>query len=102
MYILECCNGSFYTGSTQNLEARLEQHQQGEGSNFTSKHLPVKLVYQEEYERIDEAFSREKQIQGWSRLKKLALIKSSFDQLSNLSECKNLTNASFHINPKSE
>ena len=100
MYILECSNGSFYVGSTQNIEARIEQHQQGEGSNFTKKHLPVKLVYQEEYVRIDEAFSREKQVQGWSRAKKLALINNSFNQLLNLSECKNLTNASFHTDQK--
>ena len=88
MYILECSNGSFYTGSTQNIEARLEQHQQGQGADFTSKHLPVKLVYQEEYERIDEAFSREKQVQGWSRVKKLALIQEKFDQLPALSKSK--------------
>lgn len=86
MYILECSDCSFYTGSTQNIEARLEQHQQGQGSNFTSKNLPVKLVYFEEYERIDEAFSREKQIQGWSRAKKLALIQGAFDQLIELSK----------------
>ena len=86
MYILECSDGSFYVGSTQNIEVRLEQHQQGQGSNFTSKNLPVKLVYQEEYERIDEAFSREKQIQGWSRAKKLALIHGEFNLLPALSK----------------
>ncbi|MDE2420272.1 MAG: GIY-YIG nuclease family protein [Gammaproteobacteria bacterium] len=86
MYILKCSNGSFYVGSTQNIEARLEQHQQGQGSNFTRKHFPVKLVYQEEYDRIDEAFSREKQIQGWSRAKKLALIRGEFDLLPTLSK----------------
>ena len=64
MYILECANGQYYTGSTKDLEVRLYQHQNGEGANFTKKHLPVKLVYFEEYERIDEAFYREKQIQG--------------------------------------
>ncbi len=86
MYILECCDGSFYTGSTTFLEARLVQHQNGEGANFTASHLPVKLVYQEEYERIDEAFGREKQIQGWTRVKKLALIQGEFDLLIELSK----------------
>lgn len=86
MYILECADGCFYTGSTQNIEARLFQHQNGEGAKFTASRLPVKLVYQEEYERIDEAFSREKQIQGWSRAKKLALIHGDFDQLPALSK----------------
>src|SRR5512133_774721 len=74
MYILECADGSYYTGSTRYLELRVKQHQNGEGANHTKKHLPVKLVYFEEYSRIDEAFYREKQIQGWSRRKKIALI----------------------------
>ena len=67
MYILECANGCYYTGSTNNLERRLEQHQNGEDTNFTKKHLPVKLVYFEEFQRINEAFSAKKQVQGWSR-----------------------------------
>ena len=74
MYILECSDGSYYTGSTTNLELRLQQHQNGEGANHTKKRLPVKLVYYEEYARIDEAFYREKQVQGWCRKKKEALI----------------------------
>lgn len=74
MYILECADGSYYTGSTTNLELRLAQHQAGEGANHTKKRLPVKMVYYEEYARIDEAFYREKQVQGWSRKKKEALI----------------------------
>lgn len=76
MYILECSDSSYYTGSTNNLELRLQQHQNGEGANHTKKKLPVMLVYYEEFERIDEAFYREKQVQGWSRKKKEALINS--------------------------
>jgi putative endonuclease len=60
MYILECADGSYYTGSTNNLELRLWQHQNGAGANHTKKRLPVKLVYAEEFDRIDEAFYREK------------------------------------------
>ncbi len=86
MYILECGDGSYYTGSTNNLEFRLAQHQNGEGANHTKKHQPVKLVYFEEYQRIDEAFYREKQVQGWSRNKKEALIKGEFDKLTHLSK----------------
>jgi putative endonuclease len=85
MYILECSNGAFYTGSTNNLVLRMEQHENGEGANFTKKLLPVKLVYVEEYERIDEAFQREKQVQGWSRKKKLALINGQHEMLPALS-----------------
>ena len=86
MYILECADGSYYTGSTKNLELRLAQHQAGEGANHTKKRLPVELVYFEEFKRIDEAFYREKQVQGWSRKKKEALIKGEFDKLSDLSK----------------
>lgn len=87
MYILECFDGSYYTGSTNNLELRLQQHQNGEGANHTRKHLPVELVYFEEYERIDEAFKREKQIQGWGRKKKKALINRDLEKLHSLAEC---------------
>ena len=81
MYILECIDGSYYTGSTNNLEIRLAQHQAGEGANHTKKRLPVKLVYFEEFQRIDDAFYREKQIQGWSRKKKEVLINGDSEKL---------------------
>jgi len=67
IYILECSNGSYYTGSTKDLELRICQHQNGEGAKYTKKKLPVKLVYFEEFQRIDEAFHREKQVQGWGK-----------------------------------
>ncbi len=84
MYILECSDGSYYTGSTKELEMRLAQHQAGVGAKHTSKRLPVKLVYVEEYERIDDAFYREKQVQGWRREKKEALIFWEYDSLPHL------------------
>lgn len=86
MYILKCSNGLYYVGSTNNLDLRIEQHNMGEGANFTKKHLPIELVYFEEYDRIDEAFKREKQIQGWSRKKKEALINGEFEKLPELSK----------------
>ena len=85
MYILECADGSFYTGSTKDINLRLAQHESGEGSNHTRKRLPVKLVYCEEYDRIDDAFLREKQVQRWSRKKKIALIKLAYEKLPKLS-----------------
>src|SRR5438105_846206 len=91
MYILECADNSYYTGSTNNLELRIQQHQNGEGANHTKERLPVKLVYAEEFERIDQAFYREKQVQGWSRRKKEALIKGMPEELHNLAECMNET-----------
>ena len=86
MYILECSDGSYYTGSTNNLELRMEQHQNGEGANHTKKRLPVKLLYTEEFTRVDDAFYREKQVQGWSRKKKEALMNGDFGKLSHLSK----------------
>lgn len=74
MYILECCDDSYYVGSTKDLERRLVEHQDGTGSNYTARRLPVKRIYLEEYERVDEAFYREKQVQGWRRAKREALI----------------------------
>ena len=89
MYILECADGSYYTGSTIDIDLRMKQHQAGEGANHTKKRLPTKLVYFEEYSRIDEAFFREKQVQGWNRQKKEALINSKPEILNELAECKN-------------
>lgn len=89
MYILTCSNGAYYTGSTNNLNLRLQQHQSGNGANFTKKHLPVVHVYSEEYARVQDAFYREKQIQGWSRKKKEALIQGFPEKLHGLAECKN-------------
>jgi putative endonuclease len=86
VYILECSNGMFYTGSTIDLARRFKEHQEGLGANFTKKYLPIKLVYVEIFERIDTAFYREKQIQGWSRKKKMALINNQKDQLPELSK----------------
>jgi superfamily II DNA or RNA helicase len=88
MYILQCADGSFYTGSTKELSLRIEQHKNGEGANFTANNLPVKLVYYETFDRIDEAFAREKQIQKWSRAKKIALIQGDIEKLKNLSNSK--------------
>lgn len=86
MYILECCDGSYYTGSTNDLDFRVEQHQKGEGANHTKKRLPVTLVYCQEFMRVEDAFYREKQVQGWSRRKKEALIKNNPNSLPMLSK----------------
>lgn len=84
MYILLCSNGSYYTGSTNNLELRLKQHQNGEGANHTKKYLLATLVYYEEYQRVEDAFYREKQVQGWNRKKKEALINGDHNLLPEL------------------
>ncbi len=89
IYILECADSSFYTGSTIDLPRRLWEHENGLGANHIKKRLPVKLVYAEYYERVTDAFEREKQVQGWSRAKKIALMNSNWDRLHILAECRN-------------
>lgn len=84
-YILQCANGEYYVGSTTDLDKRLQEHQAGLGAKFTRTHLPVKLVYYEEYPSISQAFGRERQLHGWSRAKKEALINGDLDQLRTLS-----------------
>lgn len=86
MYILECSDGSYYVGSTKCLERRLLEHKQGVGANYTSKRLPIELVYCEEYERINDAFYREKQVQGWRRAKRQALINGNAELLPALAK----------------
>ena len=86
MYILECADGSYYVGSTRNLEQRILQHQQGLGAKYTSVRLPVKLVYGEEYERVADAYAREKQVQGWRREKREALINGDPELLPKLAK----------------
>lgn len=65
--------------------------QNSEGANHTKKRLPEELVYVEEFDRIETAFYRKKQIHGWSRAKKEALINKNIDSLKKLAECKNET-----------
>jgi putative endonuclease len=84
-YMLRCGDGSYYVGSTRHLEHRLEQHYSGRGSEYTSKRMPVELVYVEEFNDIGTAYRREKQIQGWSRRKREALIEGEHSSLPAMS-----------------
>ena len=86
MYILECSDGSYYVGSTKDLEYRLSEHQSGKGAKYISRRLPVKLLYSEEYERVVDAYTREKQVQNWSRAKREALINSNEEVLPKLAK----------------
>ncbi|SDL02527.1 GIY-YIG nuclease superfamily protein [Sphingobacterium mizutaii] len=91
MYILLCSDNSYYAGSTKNLGFRLEQHQSGNGANYTKKRLPVELVYFEIFPRIGDAYRREKQVQGWSNKKKMLLIYGCLDELKEAAKCINST-----------
>ncbi len=85
VYILQCSDGTYYTGSTNNMELRLAEHENGEGSVYTINRLPIKMVYCEECQNILDAFLREKQVQGWSRKKKEALIQGDANSLPKFS-----------------
>lgn len=86
VYIVKCNDETFYTGSTWDLEKRLYEHQSGFGSDYTSKKLPIELVFSEYFDSIETAYKREKQIQGWSHKKKEALINRDFIKLEKLSK----------------
>ena len=89
VYILECADRSFYTGVTNNLDSRLWEHQNGIiESCYTFNKRPVSLVYFELYDLIKIAIAREKQLKGWSRGKKEALIAQDWDTLRRLSKKK--------------
>ena len=88
VYILECSDGSYYTGSTVcDPDARVWEHNNDEdrAARYTIKRRPVTLVYTERYDSIESAFRRERQLHGWSRRKKQALIDGRIDDLIELS-----------------
>jgi putative endonuclease len=83
-YMLECADGTYYVGSTVDLERRVAQHDAGEGAAYTRGRRPVRLVWAAEFDRIDQAFWFEKQVQGWNRRKRRALIEGRWDALPEL------------------
>ena len=90
-YIIECADGSFYVGSTVDLELRVSQHNLGEGASYTRprRRRPVRLVWAAELNRVDDAFAYEKQIQNWSRAKRIALIEGRLTDLPALARGRN-------------
>jgi putative endonuclease len=89
VYILRCSDGSYYTGLTkQEIEARVWEHNEGIYDGYTRKRRPVELVFSETYDRITEAIDRERQIKGWSRAKKEALIALAYESLPELASRK--------------
>ena len=86
MYILGCSDGTSYVGNTVDLDRRLAQHAAGEGAHYTRHRLPVRLLYFEEGHDIEQAFLREKQVQGWGRAKRDALIEGRAGDLPSLSK----------------
>jgi putative endonuclease len=94
VYILECTDGSFYTGSTSDLERRVVEHQTGTYCGHTSARLPITVVYSQEFPDPLTAVNAERQIKKWSHAKKEALIQGEFDLLHLLASCRNETHFS--------
>ncbi len=97
VYILICVDNSYYTGRTNNIETRYSEHQEGfDPKSYTFKRRPVELVFVETYNNPKDAIAFEKQVKGWSRKKKEALIEGNWYKLKELSICKNSSNYKIH------
>ncbi len=90
VYILECADGSFYTGLSkrQDLGERVGEHQGGTFKGYTFKRRPVRLVWSQWFPRLTDAIAMERKVKGWSRLKKIALIEGRLSSLKALSKRK--------------
>ena len=87
LYILRCADGSYYCGTARlGLEQRVAEHNSGQYDGYTATRRPVTLVYSEWFECITDAIAAERQIKGWSRAKKEALIHGDFAALRQLSK----------------
>jgi len=86
VYILHCADDSYYTGHTDNLEQRIHEHQHGLCGGYTASRLPVKLVFSQACFTREEALSAERQIKGWSRKKKQAMICGDWAEVSRLAK----------------
>lgn len=87
VYILRCSDGTYYTGASTNLEQRLNQHALGE-VGYTAKRKPVEYLWSEEFSHVSDAYAAEKQIKGWSRAKKEALMRGDWQALKSLAKKK--------------
>ena len=88
IYILECSDGTYYTGCTSDLDRRLWEHETGFFHGYTSSRRPVKFLWAEEFDDIRDAIAFERQVKGWSRKKKEALMKGEYELLPELSKSK--------------
>lgn len=83
VYVLKCGDGRFYVGMSQDVPRRLKEHQSG-GSQFTKQFSDIRLVYSEKFQGRKAAEKRERQLKGWSRAKKRALVLGKKEELVDL------------------
>ena len=88
-YMLHCAGGAFYVGHTDDLDRRIGEHEAGTIPGFTQNKRPVKLVWAESFTERIEALEMERRIKGWSRAKKMALIRNDWDAISRLASRQN-------------
>ena len=101
VYILKCSDNLTYTGVTNNIARRFNEHQKGLNKNcFTYKRRPLKLIFHQEFNDIEQAIFFEKKIKNWSAKKKLALANGEYDLLQILSECRNAIHSNYNPNAK--
>jgi len=88
VYMLRCADGSLYIGSAtgDDISVRIDRHNAGSYPGYTFRRRPVVLVWSEHFDRITDAIAAERQIKGWSRAKKEALIRSDWTEVSRLSQ----------------
>ena len=87
LYILRCADGSYYVGTTRGaLETRVAEHEGGAFDGYTARRRPMTLVFHHLFERIEDAIAAERQVKGWRREKKEALIRGDFAALPSLSQ----------------
>jgi predicted GIY-YIG superfamily endonuclease len=85
-YMLHCRGGAFYVGHTDDLDRRIAEHQAGVLLGFTAERLPVELVWSESFDTRIEALEAERRIKGWSRAKKMALIRGDWEAVGRLAQ----------------
>lgn len=88
LYILECADGSFYIGHTEDLEKRLNQHAQGNGGGYTAARRPIRLLHAEAFDTRYEALVMERKLKGWSRAKKQAYMSGDWEAVVKLAKGK--------------
>ena len=89
VYMLRCADGSFYVGITNNIELRINQHQFGlDEECYTFTRRPVRLVHSSDFSNVDDAIAWEKQLKGWSRAKKVALVDGDWALIHRLAKGK--------------
>ena len=98
VYILKCADQKLYTGITNDLERRIEEHQSGKNKNsYTYSRRPIELIFSQEFNDVNQAIYFEKKIKKWSAKKKIALANRDYDMIQVLAECRNASH--FKYNP---